>query len=342
MEPPAEPPVGAARPRLVHARPAPPPPPADGADLRAKRVEFEHDRLDPEPPGNGCDALGLRRACSFKVVVPGAGLTLRLSVAPPVGGGAPTGVLYVLDPEPELFVLVAAHVLSRAGYDSESAPPSPLRGLAVVGVGHHPDAMLGAATLGFRGADGSWDVDAMRALRRRDFLGRDAAEAPGRFLDALCDVVVPRAEAALAARAGGSGARLPAARRAILGCSLSALVGLRALFDGGPRGAVFGRFILGSPSLPLCPEVVELERRPEWARGARRVGARVFFAAGELEGNPRSGGNSIPKAAQRMADALKKRGVAASDVQMIKGEEHGTAKPSIVSRGLSWLEATWS
>jgi hypothetical protein len=42
------------------------------------------------------------------------GLSLKLSVARPLSRRAPLRVLYVLDPEPELFALTCAHIFVRA------------------------------------------------------------------------------------------------------------------------------------------------------------------------------------------------------------------------------------
>ena len=153
-------------------------------------------------------------------------LSLRLSYAFPLSEGPPKGILFCLDPEPELFSLATSHLFGRYGYDSDPGPA--LRGLAVVGVGHHPDLFTSRA----RG----WDIDALRELRRRDFL----REAQGgnrstnmSFLAALCEHVVPHAEAYLGLTDG-----CPRNRRVILGCSLSGLVCLRALFE---YPSVFGR-----------------------------------------------------------------------------------------------------
>ncbi len=53
----------------------------------------------------------------------------------------------VLDPEPELFALATAHLFGRAGYEANGSPmASPLKRVAVVGVGRHPGS--------FRAIDG--------------------------------------------------------------------------------------------------------------------------------------------------------------------------------------------
>ena len=93
-----------------------------------------------------------------------AGLRLQLSLAGPLCHTAPPSfVLYILDPYPELFALTCADLLGRGGYDIDGSPEaSPLRQLAIVGIGHDP-ADYSAGTLG-------WNVEALRALRRRDFL----------------------------------------------------------------------------------------------------------------------------------------------------------------------------
>ena len=50
-------------------------------------------------------------------------------------------ILYVLDPEPELFALAAVHAFGRYGYNTGDDPDaSILRKCAIVGVGHVPTA----------------------------------------------------------------------------------------------------------------------------------------------------------------------------------------------------------
>ena len=247
------------------------------------------------------------------------GLLLRVSLALPLAKTGPYYVWYVLDPEPELFALVVAHIFGRAGYDADdSLGASPLRRVAVVGVGHHPESCLAGH------ADG-WDVSALRELRRAHFL-----RAEGGFLEALCDRVVPFAEASL-----GLGAFGPA-QRALLGCSLSSLLALRTIFL---RPATFGHYVLGSPSLPLAQGLfkVEEERAAAYVPAARGCDTGLLLLAGEAEGTIRGGGNEIPLQAHRLAERLRGRKLGV-ELRLVAGEDHGSLKPSLVSGGAGWLE----
>ena len=67
---------------------------------------------------------------------------------------------------------------------------------------------------------------------------------------------------------------------------------------------------------------------------ARYAVNAVLFVAGEFEGQLRARGG-IPATAQRMAEAIAKRGVPATDVQLIKGEDHGSVKPSVDEKSIS-------
>jgi len=294
----------------------------------------------------------LKRELGVPVVAPGharvehhsidvEGLALRISIAPPLNSsGPPAAILYILDPDPELFPLAAVHIFGRAGFDDDASPSaSVLRCIAVVGVGHHPRS-FSATSVG-------WDVAALRELRRRDFLRND----PGSFLHALCTVVVPQVERHL-----GCQVDLPSGRRGLLGCSLSSLFALRVPFS---HPCLFGKFILGSPSLPLAARYADdlniLQQR--WLKSIREPAASgapssqldlaVLFVAGEAEGfaeQDESGnrGNGIPQAAQRLAVELRSCGVDVGDVVLIAGEDHGSVKPSLVSQGLGWLERSWA
>ena len=207
--------------------------------------------------------LGLLRTRHERFEAADGELCLRLSFAAPLSKVGPVTVLYVLDPEPELFVLAAAHILGRAGYDADgSHDASPLQRLAVVGVGHHPST--------FGGDDaGGWDVVRLRELRRAHFLRNE-----GGFLAALCESIVPHAEARL-----GLGAIAPE-QRCLLGCSLSSLLALRSLifFPG-----TFGHYILGSPSLPLGQSVFDEEKQQASVYGpvAEKHKTALLILAGE-------------------------------------------------------------
>ena len=100
------------------------------------------------------------------------------------------------------------------------------------------------------------------------------------------------------------------------------------------------RFIVGSPSLPMADQMFDLEKTQR-SRYRQQRGTAVVFVAGEFEGSPKSG-RSIPARAQTMAGLLRQSKVDAQDVISIKGEDHGTVKPAIISRGFGWLEAKWA
>lgn len=82
-------------------------------------------------------------------------LRIHLMVSRPLDRAPPTCVLFLLDPFPELMSLACAHVLGRYGYDNAS----PLRRMAIVGIGHDP--------ADYAAAHNGWNVEALRALRRR-------------------------------------------------------------------------------------------------------------------------------------------------------------------------------
>ena len=84
-------------------------------------------------------------------------MTRGIGDAPPTLGREVSGLGCTMRPM-QLFALAAAHVFGRFGYDESS----PLRGLAIVGIGHHPDTFASAETAPGLG----WDVSALRELRR--------------------------------------------------------------------------------------------------------------------------------------------------------------------------------
>jgi hypothetical protein len=255
--------------------------------------------------------IGLSRVSHSSFVC--GDLLLRLSVAPALDARAPEYVLYVLDPEPEIFALAACHAYSRFGYVETDDDPdaSVLRRCAIVGVGHNP-ALFGAGQRSF-------DVDALRTMRRMHF-----RDDEGGFLRALCEQVVPHCETLLGIAA------LPPERRALLGCSLSSLLALRAVLrpihKAAPAapptadppaadppavtppavappaaeppvvappatddadaadGRVFGCLICGSPSLvfePSGPKLINEARRA--CRRPNAHTARLLMVVGELE-----------------------------------------------------------
>ena len=211
------------------------------------------------------------------------GIQLQLSIARPLSPRPASFALYVLDPEPELFAIAAGHMFGRFGFEADGDDDASLmRECAIIGVGHAP-ASFGCNDLG-------WHVEQLRELRRAHFL-RDE----GGFLQALCEHAVPRAEELL-------GVELSSDRRALLGCSLSSLLALRALLrseaavraargdDGIAAGSTnlprrFDVLVLGSPSLPLAPSVLdEAYRSRRIGRSARP--ARMLIVTGEVEADP--------------------------------------------------------
>lgn len=271
------------------------------------------------PGAEQCPAYGLMRTSHHPFA--SGELKLRVSLAPPLAGGVPDAVLYVMDAEPELFALAALHLYSRTGYCLEQDSPtySPLRHLAVVGVGHDPACVSMSKT--------EWDIASLRALRRRDYW-KDYSN----FLKVLCDNIVPWAEQQLGA------VKLSAARRAILGSSLSGGFSLRTLFL---HPGLFGKILLGSPSLHLMPDMFELAERcaAEYLTEEVRTATSVFFISTEHETQQVSPpGNGIPAAARQMAAKLKAKGIEATNVYILEDEAHESMKPALVTRGLGWLE----
>ena len=154
------------------------------------------------------------------------------------------------------------------------------------------------------------------------------------FLSALA-AAVPRAEAIL----GLSPGALPAHRRCLMGSSLSSLLALRSLFD---LPETFGAIFAGSPSLVLAPRVLAMaQRRTATLHDA--AGSVSCSAAGRevllmsSEGDDSPNGSSIGSKAREMAAALNALGHRAS-ASVVAGEDHGSCKPSMVSRCLGWLE----
>lgn len=287
----------------------------------------------------------------------GGGIKLQLSVAAPLSKMPPLFALYILDPEPELFALAAAHMYGRYGYDDDDSPEaSVMRRCVLVGVGHDP-ALFHAGPHG-------WKVPNLRELRRRHFLRNQ-----GNFLYMVSNAV-PRAEPMLGL------AGITRERRALLGCSLSSLLALRTVLrpsvPSAASGDVFGCVVAGSPSLPLCPQLLDeamaaasaasatpSERPPPTQAECHAV--HVLLIVGEREatctndaaeieqlrarlglGAEAPMGNGIPVAAEAMASLLRKLGHPVEDVVVVAGEGHDSLKPCLVSRGMGWLEKCWS
>ena len=252
------------------------------------------------------------------------GLGLKLSVARPLSRRAPPlCVLYVLDPEPELFALTCAHIFGRYGYDADEDEhaSSHMRRCAIVGVGHDPSL--------FDCTCDGWNVAKLRELRRAHFL-RD--ERDGFFRRALIEHAVPRAEALL-------GCSLTSEQRAVMGCSLSSLAALRTLLrSSGTQPCTFDVLVLGSPSLPLCPALLDAARDASEG-GQTKQPAKIMIITGEAEADPVLG-NGIPAAAKTMAGLLSTLGHLVSTVE-VAGEDHGSLKPSLVSRGIGFAASCW-
>jgi hypothetical protein len=120
---------------------------------------------------------------------------------------------------------------------------------------------------------------------------------------------------------------------------------------------LFNSFILGSPSLPfdteLLADVREATRRAG-ARAASELGALVLSGALEREGGsvgathgfglasspaPASvaAAASIPELAVALCEVLRVGGARVDGPHELAGEDHGTVKLPLLSRGISWL-----
>lgn len=269
---------------------------------------------------------GLQRATRESITI--KGIHLQLSYAPALSSSTEY-IVYLLDPEPEMFTLACTHLYARFGHVNDDADPeaSLMRDVAIVGVGHHPDS--------FAANKDSWDTDGLRELRRKHFL-----RGEGNFLGTLLDDVIPRTEAFLL----GTSAAAPH-QRAILGCSLSSLLALRSLLSAPlrPGGRVCDALILGSPSLPLVAPGIfdEVMAAAQWRdRSPEAAPASVLIVVGEGEADPLAG-NGIPAAAEVMAHMLRAQGHEVTSAT-IAGEDHGSLKPSLISRGMGWLEKHWA
>ena len=261
------------------------------------------------------------------------GYALHVTITPARDQQTPLAVLYVLDPEPELLTYAVVMVLIQS---LEAYHEAFWSRIAVVGVGHMPSS-YGAGPAG-------WNVAALKELRRADF------KRSSPFLAALCDTVVPYSESQLGISA------LPS-QRALVGASLSSLVLLRSLFL---HPGLFGRYVFGSPSLPLAPELFELESSSKYAKAAH--GTRCVFVAGQHEGgivkdaermactlaatlqqSEEGRGRQRSKAAQGGKGACRAEvgpeGGAPSHAQIVPQEDHTTVKPLIIAHGLQWLHS---
>ncbi len=182
-------------------------------------------------------------------------LRLELSVAPAVSQNpnAEQIVVYVLDPEPALFAAATLFVYAQSGYYASTGPEhceSAFPSMSVVGVGH--------ARQDYSSTSAGWDAAALRQLRRRDFppFGHPSVQPvrgpnphAARLACALADTIAPHAERELLAL------KRPVKCRALLGSSYS---GTLALLSYVHRPTGFDAYILGSPSVPFDPEILDL------------------------------------------------------------------------------------
>ena len=130
-------------------------------------------------------------------------------------------------------------------------------------------------------------------------------------------------------------------RRAILGASYTSILALQVLLH---RPATFTDFILGSPSVPFDPEILEPLTQME-----RRAETGAFIVSGALEREeqePPAGRNTsfianvhrdIPRAAHDLARVLRGRAITVDGPHELEGEDHTTMKLGLISRGLTWL-----
>ena len=298
-------------------------------------------------------------------LLPALDLDLLVASAPAdVASEAEAFVLYVLDPEPILFGAACLACYAGGGYFASAhsdAPERVFHNLHVVGIGHR--------SADFSANPRSWDVAGLRDLRRRDFPPhnhpsrdptRQANEHSRRLASALSELVFAHAERQLLGLD-----RQHVAGRALLGASYSAALALQVFLHenapGAQRAMRTTNLILGSPSLPFDPELIEQLRAMPTAEKATDESCAALIAYGALEREPPPPADSpqvptpgvpftgdrrnvhrhIPDAAHELADVLAARGVAVDGAHSIAGEDHTSLKLSLVSRGISWLCEGW-
>ena len=306
---------------------------------------------------------GVARSTQHRFTLPAepwrdvAELSLEISVAPPptLRAGHPPAdaiVLYVLDPEPVLFGAAALHCYAGCGYfASGRGPEAAFHRLYVVGIGHEASSFSAGPT--------GWDSSALRNLRRRDFpplthpaLTPGCARVPNpsaqRLATALGETVFPHVETEILGLAAAP------QHRVLLGSSYTAVLALQVLLHAPDA---VDAFILGSPSVPFDPEIMNwLEKGKPRSADAPRAGA--FIAVGALEREetppgdvsqpPPKGGarlttvaanvhRSIPDMAHALANLLRARGVEVDGAHEVEREDHTSLKLTLVSQGVSWL-----
>ena len=102
----------------------------------------------------------------------------------------------------------------------------------------------------------------------------------------------------------------------------------------------FTDYVLGSPSVAFDPEILDDVARFEPPPPPREpLGALVLVGAREREGKrlPANVHDDLVGGAERLASVLRARGVRVDGVVEVPGEDHGTVKFALVSRGLMWL-----
>ncbi len=125
--------------------------------------------------------------------------------------------------------------------------------------------------------------------------------------------------------------RVSAADRALAGYSYGGLFTLFALFE---KPGQFGRYFAGSPSL-LYDDGVLFRIEEEFASTNKKLEARLFLSAGELEGEHTVG------AVNRMAETLQSRDYPGLEVysHVFEDEGHRSAYAASVMRAFTWLYA---
>lgn len=222
---------------------------------------------------------GLQRATKHTFTLPAepwrdvTELKLEISIAPPPAlkpGSPPPAeplILYVFDPEPVLFGAAALHCYAGSGYfTSGRGPEAAFHRLYIVGIGHDPSS--------FAAGPSGWDGPGLRNLRRRDLpplthpaLTPGQARVPNpaaqRLATALASAVFPHVETKLL----GLGSRPQV--RAALGASYTAVLALQIMLHAP---GTLDAYILGSPSVPFDPEILD------WLKAAKKDPPRASGA----------------------------------------------------------------
>ena len=110
------------------------------------------------------------------------------------------------------------------------------------------------------------------------------------------------------------------------------------------RPAAFTDFILGSPSVPFDPAI--LEKLEKMERQPRKAAFIISGALEREEQEPPAGCNTsfianvhrdIPRAAHDLAGVLREKALTVDGPHELDGEDHTTMKFGLISRGLMWL-----